>query len=152
MTDPISFTATTPRFALPNLFVAQAQKEFTINEALARLDGLLHPSVVGETNAPPVSPAEGENWIVGAQPSGDWTGHAGEIALWQARNWLFAVPVQGMSIFNADAGAIAHFDGGWQRAAAVSAPGGGTTEDVEARTAITQLISALVGAGILPAA
>jgi len=151
MTDPISFTSETPRFSLPNLFVAQAQKEFVINEAFARLDGLLHPSVAGETDNPPAAPEEGESWIVGSQPTGDWIDQSGAIACWQADNWLFATPVQGMLIYDASAGALAAYNNGWRRAAVVPAPNGGATEDAEARAAITLLIAALVGAGILPA-
>lgn len=132
--------------------MAQAQKEFTINEALARLDGLLHAAVEGEANVPPAAPDTGESWIVGPQPIGDWADHTGEIALWQAGNWLFAAPVLGLSAFDKAAGCIARYDGGWQRSAAITEPTGGSTEDVEARTAITQLIAALAGAGILPAA
>ncbi len=150
MTDPIAFASATPRFALPQLFVAQAQKELTINEALARIDGLLHPAVEGEANAPPASPADGASWIVGTAPSGDWSGHAGQIALRQAGNWLFAAPSVGMVVFDKAAGCSARFEGGWQRAAAIAAPTGGTTADTQARTAIIALIAALVAAGILP--
>ncbi len=151
MTDPISFSSVTPRFDLPNLFVAQAQKEFTINEAFARVDGLLHPTVAGEANVPPAAVNDGDCWLVGNQPSGEWASHAGTIALRQANNWLFVAPALGMSVFDASAGCLARYDGAWQRSAAIANPAGGTTEDAEARMAITQLITALVGAGILPA-
>lgn len=150
MTDPISFTSATPRFALPHLFVAQAQKEFTLNEALARIDGLLHPAVEGEADASPDTPANGECWIVGTQPTGDWADHAGHIAARQAGNWLFFPPLEGMSVFDKASGCAARYDGGWLRASPVSAPSGGATVDDAARTAITQLIAALIASGILP--
>ncbi|MDE1468574.1 DUF2793 domain-containing protein [Aurantiacibacter sp. D1-12] len=151
MTDPVSFTAATPRYVLPNLFTAQAQKEFTINEAHARLDILLHPAVEGEANVPPVTPPDGATWIVGSTPSGDWADNAGDLASWQAGNWVFVSPQPGMQVFDQAARVTARFDGVWQYAATVSAPSGGTTEDTEARAAITGLIAALVSAGILPA-
>ena len=134
------------------MLVAQAQKEFTVNEALARLDGLLHAAVAGEANVPPAAPNEGECWIVGPQPSADWVDHTGDIAFSQAENWLFAAPVTGMTVFDASAGCMARYDGAWQRPLAVAAPSGGATEDIEARAAIAELIAALVGAGILPPA
>lgn len=150
MTEPITFASTTPRFNLPNLFVAQAQKEFTINEAMARVDSMLHPSVLGEANDPPAAPADGESWIVGEQPTGDWSSHAGEIATFQSGNWLFIAPPIGTTVFDNSSGATARFDGGWQRATSVAIPTGGATEDTEARAAIAGLISALIGAGVLP--
>lgn len=150
MTDPIAFTSATPRFALPNLFVAQAQKEFTINEALARIDGLLHPVVEGEADFPPANPTDGENWIVGSLASGDWSGLSGKIALRQAGNWLFIAPREGMSVLDRATGSMARYDGGWLRRSAIAAPTGGTIADAEARTAIAGLIAALVAAGILP--
>ena len=150
MTDPIIFAATTPRHKLPNLFPAQAQKEFTVNEAHARLDMLLHPAVEGEANIPPVAPTEGEMWLIGDSPAGDWTMHSGEIASWQSGNWLFVIPKAGMSVFDRSAGAVARFDEGWVHATRVPQPDGGATQDVEARAAISGLIAALVCAGILP--
>lgn len=129
--------------------VAQAQKELTINEAFARIDALLHAVVEGEANDPPASPNDGECWLVGAAPSGDWTGQAGTIACRQAGSWLFAQPVDGMSVFDKAAGQGARYDNGWLRAAPVTAPSGGTTEDSEARAAITELVAALQQSGIL---
>ncbi len=149
MTDPISFTSASPRFALPFLFAAQAQKEFFVNEALARIDGLLHTAIEGETNTPPTTPQDGQSWIVGSAPTGAWAGQAGKLACRQSGNWLFAAPTSGMRIYDAATGQQLIFDGAWQRAAPVTAPIGGTTVDTQARTAIAGLISALVAAGIL---
>lgn len=149
MTDPYSFTSTTPRLALPNLFVAQAQKEITVNEAFARLDALLHAVVEGEANDPPAAPADGDCWLVGDTPTGDWAVQAGAIACRQAGSWLFAQPVEGMTLFDRGAGQSAHYDNGWQRAAAVTVPTGGATEDSEARAAIADLVAALQLSGIL---
>lgn len=151
MSDPYSFTSSTPRLALPNLFVAQAQKEMTINEAFARIDALLHAVVQGEANDPPASPQDGECWLVGAAPVGDWSGQAGMIACRQAGSWLFAQSLEGMTVFDKAAGQTARYANGWQRAASVTAPAGGTSEDSEARAAIAELIAALQQSGILAA-
>ena len=44
------------RHQLPYLMVAQAQKEITHNEALARIDALLHPVVTDRLATPPSPP------------------------------------------------------------------------------------------------
>ncbi|MBH5321545.1 DUF2793 domain-containing protein [Aurantiacibacter sediminis] len=150
MTDPISFSSATPRFSLPKLFAAQAQKEVFVNEALARIDLLLHPVVEGVSDIPPSSPTDGESWIVGAAPTGDWIGHENAIASFQSGNWLFANPSGGMIVYDTAASASARFDNGWTYAAAISAPSGGSTQDAEARAAIAALIASLQTAGILP--
>lgn len=149
MPDPISFAATSPRFVLPYLFTGQAQKEFFVNEALARIDALLHPVVEAQLNAAPTTPIDGQAWLVGTAPTGEWSGHEGKIASRQAGQWIYASPVIGMQVFDKAANKQATYDGTWKRAAQVSAPTGGTTVDAQARTAITALIAALVAAGIL---
>ncbi len=151
MSEPLVFTSTTPRLGLPNLFAAQAQKEFTVNEAFSLIDALLHPVVQGESNDPPLSPDEGECWIVGSQPKGGWTGYTDRIACNQSGNWLFVSPVKGMVAFDTSAGRIARYDGGWSSASAVAIPNGGTTVDTEARSAIAGIVDALTVAGILKA-
>lgn len=152
MSDPVTFDSVTPRFGLPHLFPAQAQKEFIVNEAHARLDMLLHCAVEGEANDPPAAPAEGAVWIVGPAPTGEWSGHAGELAGWQAGAWLFAAPHEGMRVFDRAAGQAAFHAAGWVRAAPPEPPAGGTAMDSEARAAISGLVDALRLVGIFPPA
>jgi len=149
MSEPISFTSTSARHALPFLFTAQAQKELFVNEAITRIDALLHPRVEGVEDTPPTDPADGACWLVGPNPVGDWQGHTDDIACRQAGNWLFFAPVHGMQLFDNAAGKNAFFDNGWQYAAGVTLPSGGGTQDTQSRTAIAELVSALVTAGIL---
>ncbi len=151
MSDPFTFTSTTPRMGLPNLFAAQAQKEFTVNEAFALIDALLHPVVEGETDNPPASPIEGECWIVGSQPTAEWVGNAGRIACRQSGNWLFVSPSEGLVAFDKSAGRIARYDGAWLLASVVNMPSGGATVDAEARAAIGEIVGAMTAAGILEA-
>lgn len=150
MADPISFTAASPRFALPFLFAGQAQKEFYVNQAHALVDTLLHPVVEGTATTPPPAPQEGQAWLVGPAPTEAWDGQAGSIAAFEAGTWLFINPRDGMQVFDKSAAQYARFSGGWQRATAPAAPTGGAVVDSAARNAIVQLIEALASAGILP--
>lgn len=152
MSDPISFTSASARFALPFLFAGQAQKEVFVNEAHARTDMLLHPAIVGTASAPPATPQDGDCWLIGPAATGAWAGHDGQLAGWQAGNWLFAQPRNGMMVLDLSAGKIRRYANGWLSASAVSAPTGGTVIDVQARTAIAGLMAALVAGGILPSA
>jgi len=132
----------TPRFGLPLLAVAQAQKEVTHNEALSLLDALLHAAVeAGPLSAPPAAPAEGQCWIVGAAPTGAWAEQEGAIALWTAGGWRFLAPREGMRV-RLD-------DGAWIGPDVVAAPSGGTVIDVEARAALAALILSLEAQGLM---
>jgi hypothetical protein len=88
--------ADTPNLVLPYLAANQSQKHVTVNEALRRLDALVQITVQSATLAtPPVSPTEGQRWILPASPTGAWAGHAGQIAAWQDGAWAFYVPLDG---------------------------------------------------------
>ena len=150
MSDPLVFDTLSPRFGLPLLFAGQAQKEAFVNEAHALTDALLHCAIEGAASAPPATPANGECWLVGASPTGAWTGQTGKIACRQAGNWLFAAPLDGMRILDKSNGQDKLFRGTWQSPAAPAAPSGGSNIDVEARAAIDALIAALRLAGIFP--
>lgn len=150
MTDP-SFESTSPRFSLPLLFAGQSQKEGHVNEALARIDALLHLVIEGTQASPPASPADGQCWIVASGASGAWAGQAGMIACHMAGNWLFAAPRDGMHALDRATGQVIRHAGDWQRPVRPSGPTGGTVIDSEARAAITDLLSALTIAGILTA-
>ena len=160
----------TDRYALPLLQVAQAQKEVTHNEAVAGIDVLLHLSVETATlGVPPASPTVGQAWIVAPGAAGTWAGHAGEVASFGSAGWRFIVPREGCVAWLRD---LQHFavrtgtgwrDDGWPAAGirigarlalgvtpvAVGLPTGGTIVDLEARTAITVLVTALRSQGVV---
>lgn len=138
-----------PRFALPMLAAGQAQKEITHNEALALLDGIVHPVLISASEtAPPIGPAPGEAWIVGANASGAWSGQDGAIALMTAGGWRFIAPIQGMQAWLAG-GRATFVDGAWSAPPAYAAPGGGGTIDAEARNALSTISAALAMAGLI---
>lgn len=165
---------TTPRFALPLLHAGQAQKEMFHNEAVVGIDALLHPEVqaVG-TDAPPATPELGQAWIVGTAPTGEWAGHANEIACWTEGGWRFAVPRIGMSVWAESLTAPVQYrpETGWQigiiaarrievdgvqvigtRGEAVATPAGGAIVDDQARTAIAGILDALRAHGLIASA
>ncbi|PQM28309.1 hypothetical protein CVO77_07375 [Sphingopyxis lindanitolerans] len=144
-------TTQTARFALPLLAMAQAQKEVTHNEALVLLDALVHAAIEdGPLEAPPPSPAVGQCWLVGAGAGGDWAGQADAVAIWCEGGWRFAAPRAGMRIVRLSDGVwLRYGSGAWAAPDALANPGGGTTIDAEARSAIAALIQLLEAQGLL---
>jgi hypothetical protein len=149
MTDPLNFASKSPRFGLPLLFAGQAQKEFTVNEAHALIDLLLHPVLEGQADAPPSQPQNGECWLVGGNPTGEWVGHEFQIASYQDRIWVYATPRDGMRLLDRSTMQDIFYRNGLRRAVPPEPITGGATVDQEARRAIEQLIAALVAGGIL---
>ena len=87
---------------LPFVEAAQAQKHVTVNEALSRLDALVHLGVESAIeSAPPVSPAEGARWIVGNGASGSWVGEDGKVAAYIDGAWIFLTPKAGWQAWDA---------------------------------------------------
>jgi hypothetical protein len=151
MSDPIVFTSASPRWSLPLMFAGQAQKEVFVNEAHALADALLHPAIEGEADDPPVTPAEGESWLVGATPTGAWADHAGDLASYQGGGWIFVSPRDGVRVLDRSSGQDIRYLDGWHRPATPAEPAGGATVDAEARSAIADLIAALIEGGLLAA-
>ncbi len=97
---------------LPFILPAQAQKHITHNEALLALDVLTQLAVIDRNLAtPPASPATGDRYIVAAAPTGDWSGHAGDIAHFDGAAWLFHAPQPGWCAFLLDELGLVAFDG-----------------------------------------
>ncbi|WP_181883529.1 DUF2793 domain-containing protein [Sphingorhabdus pulchriflava] len=141
------------RFALPHLHVAQAQKETTYNEALLRIDGLLHCAVQDELQtAPNATPAEsGKMWLIGGLPTGEWQGRAGMIAYWTGSAWRYFVPQPGMEIWHIGAAkALRFINNDWQSAQPVLPAAGGSVVDIEVRSQMEALIGELRAIGLLP--
>ncbi|MCC7320349.1 MAG: DUF2793 domain-containing protein [Rubellimicrobium sp.] len=142
-----------PLLGLPYLLPAQAQKHVTHNEALERLDALVHLAVTRRDLAvPPPAPAAQERHIVAAGATGDWAGHAGEIALHDLGGWRFFVPQPGWRAEVLTEGIAVVFDGAaWQPALPLlqnlPALGIGTTADATNALAVAAPASLLTHAG-----
>jgi hypothetical protein len=103
MPDPLS----SAHLALPYLAAAQAQKHVTHNEALRRLDGIVQLAVLGAAaTTPPSTPAEGDRYLLGASPTGDWSGHGGDLASFTDGAWWFATPETGWTAFDRSSDAL----------------------------------------------
>lgn len=102
----------TTRLSLPLVQQAQAQKHVTVNESLARLDGLVNLVLVSSSRKnPPGSVIDGACFAVPAGAGGDWAGQDGQIAIASNNGWTFAAPLAGMRAFVADNGMQAIYDG-----------------------------------------
>lgn len=77
----------------------QAQKEVTVNMALTTIDAILNRGAIDkDLNTPPGSPSDGDLYIVGSLPTGDWASNADEIAFYQS-GWYFISPNEGVSLW-----------------------------------------------------
>jgi hypothetical protein len=160
----------TDRFALPLLAAGQSQKEVTHNEAVALIDILTHPSVVSiAVTTAPAAPMLGQCWIVGVAASGAWAGHDGDLVCWTAGGWRFVKPTEGMEVWSvAESVTVRRQGGAWvvgvenvnqltvdsikvvgKQQAGIAAPTNGLTVDSEARAAITAILGALRGHGLI---
>lgn len=132
-------TDATPRLSLPLLAAAQAQKHVTHNEALARLDRLVHLTATDRRDDPPPAPAEGAAHLVGAAPTGAFAGHAGDLATFTEGAWTFDAPAGGWLCWLSEGAAALVFDGAaWQdlKPRAADRLGIGTVADATNRLAV----------------
>lgn len=140
----------TARFEIPLLAAGQAHKELFHNEALARIDFLIHPTVQAiETDPTTILPVPGQSWIVGTGATDAWQDHDNQIAGWSANGWLFFAPLALMRVYIESTDDFAIYRGSWQLTAEVGAPVAGSVIDVEARSAIDSILAALEAQGIL---
>jgi len=151
MSDPVAFPSTTPVLGLPLLITGQAQKEFFINQALCLLDANATRTVVASRTIPPANPVEGSCFRVLAPAGEAWNGQDDSLAMLIGAAWHFIVPLDGMQVFDQEAGQVLTFRSGWVRAPALAEPSGGSVVDIEARVAIGALIQALRTIGVLDA-
>jgi len=103
--------ATTPHLGITLVEQAQAQKEVTVNMALARIDAVLNNGAKSKAvTTPPGSPAAGDVYIVAALPTGAWAGQAGNIAYFDTV-WRFITPREGITLWVNDEDLSYSFDG-----------------------------------------
>lgn len=102
---------TTNRTKLPYILQSQSQKEVTHNTALDLADALLQSAVVSVgTNTPPGSPAAGDCYVIGASPTGAWSGQAKALAFYTA-TWNFITPWEGLTVWASDVDFLYSYNG-----------------------------------------
>lgn len=103
---------TTTNLNMPYLAPAQAQKHVTHNEALRRLDAVVHLSVLAmDVGVAPASPNEGDRYHVAQAAQGDWVGRDGQIAAFQDGAWAFLQPRAGWILHDHSASSLYVHDG-----------------------------------------
>jgi hypothetical protein len=106
---------TTANLEMPFILPSQAQKHVTHNEALLKLDALVHLTIAAEQAMPPASPAEGDCYLVAAAPTGAWIGRQAQIVSWQDGHWAFSQPKTGWRAWFASISRLKVFTGThWQ--------------------------------------
>lgn len=104
---------TSARLSLPFLLPSQAQKHVTHNEALLILDALVQAGITEfDATTPPQAVAEGALYALGANPTGDWAGEGGKLAVRTETAWLFVPPAEGWRAWDLTNGGLRVYSGG----------------------------------------
>ena len=140
---------TTTKLKLPELTASQSQKHVTHNEALFFLDNIVQLSVIDRDLAtPPGSPVLGDTYLIGAAPTGSWTGKTNQIASYDGSGWIFFAPAEGWHAWVNDENATVVWTGSaWileTATPAVVSPNGASLQMEIAE----QLLSGLSGASV----
>ncbi len=148
----------------------QVQKELLHNLAIERIDALLCPVVEGPPAvAPPADPEVGSCYLVAEGATGAWAGQDGALASFGDGGWSFLAPLDGMSVVERTSGeAISRREGAWEmgvirgqeirvegvpvvrgRRSPIDNPSAGSVVDSECRAAVTQILDAMRGHGLI---
>ncbi|RKQ69095.1 uncharacterized protein DUF2793 [Litorimonas taeanensis] len=101
-----------PNLDLPFIMPSQAQKHITHNEALSRLDDILHITITSQSESlPPAMPIEGEKFVVGLDPEGAWLNQSGKLAIYRDSQWQFEVLRAGWIVWDKALSQAFIFDG-----------------------------------------
>jgi hypothetical protein len=118
---------------------------------------------------PPPSPSAGQTYLAGTSPTGEWSDYPDHLAAFGAGGWRFVAPFAGLRVIEKSSGTVAAYGAaGWEmgvvrasriivdgqqvvgpQAGAIADPAGGTTADLEARSTITEILSALRQHGLI---
>lgn len=160
----------TTRLQMPLIESGQVDKSTTHNEALAMADLTVCGAIDAFlTDTPPSNPTLGSSYVVGASPTGAWSGQALAFAGYTVGGWRFIAPFEGLRVIENASGELAIFrSGAWEkgqlraakltvggmqvvgaRLAAVTEPTGGTVVDAEARGAIAAILARLRQHGLI---
>jgi hypothetical protein len=119
----------TNQFEISLLSGTQSQKHVSVNEALALLDAVAQLRVESATQGtPPEIAPEGACYIVGPNPTGEWSGQAHQLAVCVNGGWRFVTPKQGWQAYNIEVGEHQLFDGNeWLGSTLIATSNGSAT-------------------------
>ncbi len=101
-----------PHLLLDYLMPEQAQKHVTINQALRRLDGLVHLSVASRAmTSPPAMPENGLRYLIADGAADEWATRQGQVAIFEDTQWHYATPQIGWRLWVADEKRLLAYDG-----------------------------------------
>ena len=103
---------TTPNYDLTLLTSGQAGAEFTMNDALNRIDSLIVPRVVNKTTTTsPASPSAGDTYIVNGT-GGSWSTFAvNDVAFYDGAAWYNVTPTEGAIAYYRNTNDLLFFNG-----------------------------------------
>ncbi len=101
-----------PLANIPLIQQNQSSKYITHNQAIAQIEALLG-GVLNGLNTPPVSPSEGDRYLIIATATGLWTGKEDNIAEWINGAWAYYPPFNGLFLFNLTAVDFYYYNNGW---------------------------------------
>ncbi len=116
----------TTNLGLPLVQPSQAQKHVTVNEGLARLDGLTQLVLLSNTTTtPPVVVSDGQAYGVPVGAVDAWSGQDGDVAIFSNGGWVFITPQIGWQAWIADESYGARYDGStWANGLLAQSPNG----------------------------
>ena len=119
----------TSQLGLPILQPSQAQKHVSVNEALARLDGLVQMGLQSRSQLnPPLSAEDGATYAVPGGGTNAWSGNAGRVAIYSNGGWVFVQPKRGWRAYVQDESVWVVHDGTiWRSDVLALSPNGATT-------------------------
>ena len=114
----------TNQLGLPLVQSAQAQKHVTVNEAFARLDGLVQLVIKSRSvTLPPGAVIDGVCYAVPVDAVNEWSGQDGRLAVGTNGGWDFVEPKRGWRAVILDEGEAAIHDGSdWRGGLATLSP------------------------------
>lgn len=102
----------TDNLDIPYIMAAQAQKHVTHNEAIRALDAIVQLSVLDrDLTTPPLTPTDGERYIIATSATGEWAGKDDQITAYQDGAWMYYSPLEGWLVWIADEDRLLVWDG-----------------------------------------
>lgn len=92
----------TLRHKLPYIAASQSQKHITYNQAIETLDLISNTTVKTIIDQKPISPQNGDIYLVGNTPENEWVGHAATVACFKDNHWKYTSPLTGWTIWVED--------------------------------------------------